>query len=175
MGHEVTVFAGQPWPVVDEDEGVRFVKVPSLDLYREPDPFRFPKPSEFRSLVDLLELATMMTGGFPEPLTFTLRVRVLLARRRGQFDIVHDNQSFGRGLLGLMADGWPVIGTCHHPVTVDRLVDVALRPHPLAGTVAAPVVRVRGHAEPGGPQFAPHHHRFFLVSARHRRADGGGA
>ena len=39
-------------------EGVRFVKVPSLDLYREPDPFRYPEAvSEFRSLVDLLELA----------------------------------------------------------------------------------------------------------------------
>ena len=70
----------------------------------------------------------MMTGGFPEPLTFSLRVRVLLARQRGQFDIVHDNQSFGSGLLGLMADGWPVIGTCHHPVTVDRLVDLAHAP-----------------------------------------------
>jgi glycosyltransferase involved in cell wall biosynthesis len=125
LGHQVTVFAGQPWPIVDEEEGVQFEKVPSLDLYREPDPFRVPKPSEFRSPVDLLELATMMTGGFPEPLTFSLRVRVLLARRRGEFDIVHDNQSFGRGLLGLMDDGWPVIGTCHHPVTVDRLVDVA--------------------------------------------------
>jgi glycosyltransferase involved in cell wall biosynthesis len=40
-------------------------------------------------------------------------------------DIIHDNQSFGTGLLGLMDDGWPLIGTCHHPVTVDRLVDLA--------------------------------------------------
>ncbi len=128
LGHEVTVFSGPPWPLVDEAEGVKFVKVPSLDLYREPDPFRLPKPSEFHSPVDLLEVATMMTGGFPEPLTFSLRVRVLLSRRRGEFDLVHDNQSFGRGLIGLIEDGWPVIGTCHHPVTVDRLVDVAHAP-----------------------------------------------
>jgi glycosyltransferase involved in cell wall biosynthesis len=128
LGHEVTVFSGQPWPVVDEAEGVKLVKVPSLDLYREPDPFRVPKPSEFRSSVDLLEVVTMMTGGFPEPLTFTLRVRALLSRRRSELDVIHDNQSFGRGLLGLMDDGWPVIGTCHHPVTVDRLVDVAHAP-----------------------------------------------
>jgi len=128
LGHEVTVFSGQPWPVVDEAEGVGLEKVPSLDLYREPDPFRLPKPSEFRSPVDLLEVATMMTGGFPEPLTFSLRVRAQLSGRRDQFDIVHDNQSFGRGLVGMMEDGWPVIGTCHHPVTVDRLLDVAHAP-----------------------------------------------
>ena len=105
--------------------GVRLVKVPSLDLYREPDPFRLPRPREIRDWVDLAEVGTMMTGGFPEPRTFSLRARRVLAGRGGGLDIVHDNQSFGTGLLGLMADGWPVIGTCHHPVTVDRLVDLA--------------------------------------------------
>ena len=45
LGHSVEVFAGQPWPEVDE--GVGFTPVPSLDLYREPDPFRVPYPSEF--------------------------------------------------------------------------------------------------------------------------------
>jgi glycosyltransferase involved in cell wall biosynthesis len=128
LGHHVTVFAGQPWPALDEADGVNLVKVPSLDLYREPDPFRVPKLSEFRSAVDALEFATVMTGGFPEPLTFSLRVRALLSRRRSDFDIVHDNQSFGSGLLGLMKDGWPLIGTCHHPVTVDRLVDLSHAP-----------------------------------------------
>jgi glycosyltransferase involved in cell wall biosynthesis len=125
LGHRVTVFSGQPWPVLDEEAGVRLVQVPSLDLYREPDPFRLPHPSEVRSMADLVELGTMMTGGFPEPRTFSLRVRQLLADRRGQFDIVHDNQSFGTGLRRLLAEGWPVVGTCHHPVTVDRLVDLA--------------------------------------------------
>ena len=129
LGHEVTVFSGQPWPVLDEAEGVNLVKVPGLDLYREPDPFRLPKLSEFRSRVDVLEWGTVMTGGFPEPLTFSLRVRALLSHRRPEFDIVHDNQSFGSGLLGLMEDGWPLIGTCHHPVTVDRLVELAHAPN----------------------------------------------
>ena len=103
----------------------RLVQVPSLDLYREPDPFRIPGPGEVRSWADILEVATMLTGGFGEPRTFSLRVRRLLSGQRGRFDIVHDNQSFGTGLLGLLKDGWPVVGTCHHPVTVDRLVDIA--------------------------------------------------
>ncbi|MBV9660436.1 MAG: glycosyltransferase family 4 protein [Acidimicrobiales bacterium] len=122
LGHEVTVFAGQPWPVLDE--GVGYVPVPSLDLYREPDPFRIPRPKEFTSLIDVAEFALMCTAGFPEPLTFSWRVRRELAVRAGEFDVVHDNQTFGRGLLGVMADGWPLLGTCHHPVTVDRALDL---------------------------------------------------
>jgi glycosyltransferase involved in cell wall biosynthesis len=123
LGHEVTVFSGQPWPSLDD--GARLVQVPSLDLYREPDPFRIPGPGEIRSWADILEVATMLTGGFGEPRTFSLRVRRLLSGQRARFDILHDNQSFGTGLLGLLKDGWPVVGTCHHPVTVDRLVDIA--------------------------------------------------
>ncbi len=122
LGHRVTVFAGQPWPVLDE--GVDFVAVPSLDLYREPDPFRVPRPNEFKSLIDVAEFAVMCSAGFPEPLTFSLRVRKLLRERRSDFDIVQDNQTFGRGLLGVMDDGLPLLGTCHHPVTVDRALDI---------------------------------------------------
>jgi glycosyltransferase involved in cell wall biosynthesis len=122
LGHQVTVFAGQPWPVLDD--GVGYVPVPSLDLYRQPDPFRVPKPWEFRSAVDVAEFALMCTAGFPEPRTFSWRVRKELAKRAGQYDVVHDNQTFGTGLLGVMADGWALMGTCHHPVTVDRALDL---------------------------------------------------
>jgi len=123
LGHQVTVFAGQPWPVLDE--GVDFVPVASLDLYREPDPFRVPGLSELHSPIDVAEFALMCTAGFPEPRTFSWRARRELAARAGQFDVVHDNQTFGRSLLGVMADGWPLLGTCHHPITVDRTLDLA--------------------------------------------------
>src|SRR5579875_965618 len=123
LGHEVTVFAGQPYPVLDE--GVGWVPVPSLDLYRPENPFRIPHPREFRSPIDVAEFGLMCTAGFPEPRTFSWRVRRELAARKGQFDVVHDNQTFGTGLLGVMEDGWPLLGTCHHPVTVDRTLDLA--------------------------------------------------
>jgi glycosyltransferase involved in cell wall biosynthesis len=128
LGHEVTVFSGQPWPELDE--GVRLVKVPSLDLYREPDPFRRPHLSELGSSADLAEVLTMYAGGFPEPRTFSWRVHRLLHDSKGPFgdsafDILHDNGSFGAGIGRLASAGWPVIGTCHHPMTVDRLVDLA--------------------------------------------------
>lgn len=123
LGHEVTVLAGQPWPVLDE--GVGLVKVPSLDLYREPDPFRVPHLAELRSWPDVAEVLTMLSGGFPEPRTFSWRARRVVSQWPGGFDVVHDNGSFGSGVAALADDGWPVIGTCHHPITVDRLVDLA--------------------------------------------------
>jgi glycosyltransferase involved in cell wall biosynthesis len=122
LGHRVTVFSGQPWPVLDDEVG--FVPVPSLDLYRQPDPFRVPRLRELTAPIDVAEFAVMCTAGFPEPRTFAWRVRRALARRAGQYDVVHDNQTFGRSLLGVMADGWPLLGTCHHPITVDRSLEL---------------------------------------------------
>src|SRR5205085_6162045 len=103
LGHRVEVFSGQPYPGLDA--GVALTRVPSLDLYREPDPFRTPRPSEFRDWIDLAEWAAMCTAGFPEPLTFTLRAARLLLPRAAEFDLVHDNQALGYGLLRLQRAG----------------------------------------------------------------------
>jgi MMP alpha-(1->4)-mannosyltransferase len=120
LGHQVEVFAGPPWP--DLDEGVGFTPVRGLDLYRDPDPFRIPARSEFTSLADVGEFAVTLTGGFGEPLAFSRRIRRILGTRRGDFDIVHDNQCLGTGIVGLHRDGWPLLETLHHPITVDRSI-----------------------------------------------------
>jgi glycosyltransferase involved in cell wall biosynthesis len=127
LGHEVEVFSGQPYPG-GLDPRVRLTKVPSLDLYREPDPFRIPRPSEIRDAIDVLELVTTWTAGFPEPRTFCLRAARLLAERCADFDVVHDNQSLGTGLLKIAASGLPVVATVHHPITRDRILDLAAAP-----------------------------------------------
>ncbi len=123
LGHSVEVLSGQPWPQLDE--GVGFTPLPSLDLYRDPDPFRVPHPREMRTSIDWLELAVMCGAGFPEPLTFSLRARRELEARRLEFDVVHDNQCLGSGLLGMLDDGWPLVATLHHPITVDRELALA--------------------------------------------------
>ncbi|BBZ33752.1 glycosyltransferase family 4 protein [Mycolicibacterium confluentis] len=124
LGHHVEVFSGPPYPE-GLDPRVKLVEVPSLDLYREPDPFRVPRPSEIKTGIDLLELLTMWSAGFPEPRTFGLRVERLLAERRDEFDVVHDNQSLGTGLLRIAESGMPVVATVHHPITRDRVLDLA--------------------------------------------------
>ncbi|HUO40183.1 MAG TPA: glycosyltransferase family 4 protein, partial [Mycobacterium sp.] len=67
-------------------------------------------------------------AGFPEPRTFSLRAARLLARRVADFDVVHDNQSLGTGLLRIAATGLPVVATVHHPITRDRVLDLAAAP-----------------------------------------------
>ncbi|WP_141204704.1 glycosyltransferase family 4 protein [Streptomyces griseorubiginosus] len=120
LGHRVEVIGSQPYPVLDG--GVPLTELPSLDLYRSPDPFRTPKRDEYRDWIDALEVATMWTGGFPEPLTFSLRARRHLRARTGEFDVVHDNQTLGYGLLGDI--GAPLVTTIHHPITVDRQLEL---------------------------------------------------
>jgi glycosyltransferase involved in cell wall biosynthesis len=126
LGHRVEVWSGQPYPELDD--GVPLIRLPSLDLYREPDPFRTPRPSEFRDPVDVLEWATMCTAGFPEPLTFSLRAARELLPRAADFDLVHDNQSLGYGLLRLVRAGVPTVATVHHPVAIDRRLELAAAP-----------------------------------------------
>ncbi|WHM38918.1 glycosyltransferase family 4 protein [Streptomyces sp. BPTC-684] len=120
LGHSVEVIGAQPYPVLDE--GVPLTELASLDLYRSPDPFRTPKKDEYRDWIDALEVATMWTGGFPEPLTFSLRARRHLAARKGEFDVIHDNQTLGYGLLADL--GAPLVTTIHHPITVDRQLEL---------------------------------------------------
>ncbi|MHB9754034.1 glycosyltransferase family 4 protein [Streptomyces sp. BYX5S] len=128
LGHRVEVIGSQPYPVLDEagadgaPTGLSLTELPSLDLYRSPDPFRTPKRDEFRDWIDAVEFAAMRTGGFPEPLTFSLRARRHLRARRGEFDVVHDNQTLGYGLLGGI--GAPLVTTIHHPITVDRQLEL---------------------------------------------------
>ncbi|MER6411728.1 glycosyltransferase family 4 protein [Streptomyces humidus] len=124
LGHRVEVIGSQPYPVLDpgHEDRLSLTELPSLDLYRQPDPFRTPGRGEYRDWIDALEVATMWTGGFPEPLTFSLRARRHLRARRGEFDVVHDNQALGYGLLGDV--GAPLVTTIHHPITVDRQLEL---------------------------------------------------
>ncbi|MFF5259030.1 glycosyltransferase family 4 protein [Actinomadura viridis] len=123
LGHTVEVLSGQPYPDLDRDE-ITLTKIPSLDLYRDEDPFRTPALGEFRDWIDVLEFAHMRTGGFPEPLTFSLRVVRELRRRRRDFDVVHDNQVLGLGNLGIPRLDLPLVTSIHHPISVDRRIEL---------------------------------------------------
>ena len=72
----------------------------------------------------------MWTAGFPEPRTFSRAGRAAAARTRaGDFDVVHDNQTLGYGLLEHRArSGCPLVTTIHHPITFDRRIDLAAAP-----------------------------------------------
>jgi len=126
LGHSVEVFGGQPYPVLDDRVGL--TKLPSLDLFNDHYPGRFPAYWEIKTRYDLLEIAQFSTGVFPEPLAFSARVNAHLSRRLGEFDLVHDNQCLGYGITKLERK-IPLIVTLHHPITRDRMLEMDAAPN----------------------------------------------
>jgi len=128
MGHHVDVWSGQPYPELLP--GAHLVKVPSLDLWNEEALLRIPRLTELRDPINLAEWGRTMLGEFPEPRTFTQRVVRGLDRMNGTatYDIVHDNQSLGPGLLRLQ-ERFPVVATIHHPVTHDLRIALKAAPN----------------------------------------------
>ena len=121
LGHTVEVLGGQPFPILDER--VPLVELPSLDIYNDHFPMRMPGVWELKHWPDFVEVTAFSTGTFPEPLAFSLRAWDHLRKRKGEFDLVHDNQSLGYGLLAIQREV-PVLGTIHHPITVDRRLEM---------------------------------------------------
>ncbi len=126
LGHHVEVFSGQPYPVLDER--VPMTKLPSLDVFNDQYPGRFPAYWEIKTREDILELAQFSTGTFPEPLAFSFRALRHLTPRAGEFDLVHDNQCLGYGILRLERV-IPTIVTLHHPITKDRQLEMDHAPN----------------------------------------------
>jgi glycosyltransferase involved in cell wall biosynthesis len=122
LGHHVEVLGGQPFPVLDPR--VPLVELPSLDIYNDHFPMRMPGVWELKHWQDFVEVTSFSVGQFPEPLAFSLRAWSHLRKRKGEFDLVHDNQSLGYGLLAMERDGLPVLATIHHPITVDRRLEI---------------------------------------------------
>lgn len=126
LGHHVEVLGGQPYPELPDE--VPLVELPSLDIYNDHFPARMPGLWELKDWKDWLEVTSFSAGQFPEPLAFSMRAWDHLRHRRDDFDIVHDNQTLGYGLLLIERMGLPVLATVHHPITVDRRLEMSHAP-----------------------------------------------
>lgn len=126
LGHSVEVFSGQPYPVLDDR--ISLTKLPSLDIFNDHFPGRMPAYWEIKSLPDLAEVLQFSTGTFSEPLAFSLRAHAALKNRVDDFDLVHDNQCLGYGILGIHKM-IPTLVTLHHPITVDRRLEMQAAPN----------------------------------------------
>jgi glycosyltransferase involved in cell wall biosynthesis len=128
LGHAVDVLVGPPWPDAMPFAG-SVERIPNemywgkwflrdwKNLLPRPNPLRVFEPLNF------YEFAAARMGFLPEPFAFSVRAfRALAARLRAgaRYDVVHDVQSLGYGLLGIRALGLPVVTTVHHPLSVDR-------------------------------------------------------
>jgi glycosyltransferase involved in cell wall biosynthesis len=126
LGHAVDVLVGPPYPD----------PMPFADVERLPNPQYWggwfnrdrsnmlPRPlRRVFSPLNFYELAASRMGFLPEPFAFSVRAfRALSARlkRGARYDLVHDVQCLGWGLLPLLRMGLPVVSTVHHPLSVDR-------------------------------------------------------
>jgi glycosyltransferase involved in cell wall biosynthesis len=133
MGHEVDVLVGPPYP--DPMPFAREVRRLPNELFWEKwflggGARVLPRERPLRVLAPLAfyELAASWMGFLPEPFAFSLRAFRALARRLAvgvRYDLVHDVQCLGWGILGIRSLGLPVVTTIHHPLTIDRRASFA--------------------------------------------------
>ena len=128
LGHRVDVLVGPPYPdpmpfansvtsMPNEQFWGKWFLAQRRHLIPQPRPLRVFEPLNF------YELAASYLGFLPEPLAFSVRAfREVAARLRAgtRYDIIHDVQCLGYGILGIRKLGIPVVTTVHHPLTVDR-------------------------------------------------------
>ena len=121
LGHHVEVFGGQPYPILDPR--IPLHKLPSLDIFNDQYPGRFPAYWEIKDWPSFVETAQFLKGTFGEPRAFSIRAYNELSKRVNDFDLVHDNQCLGYGILKIEKK-IPTIVTLHHPITKDRKLEM---------------------------------------------------
>ncbi|MFM2234680.1 MAG: hypothetical protein RL296_339 [Actinomycetota bacterium] len=121
LGHHVEVFGGQPYPILDSR--IPLHKLPSLDIFNDQYPGRFPAYWEIKDWPSFVETAQFLKGTFGEPRAFSIRAYNELSERVNDFDLVHDNQCLGYGILKIEKK-IPTIVTLHHPITKDRKLEM---------------------------------------------------
>jgi len=128
QGHVVDVFVGPPYPdpmpfarsvthlANEQFWGSWFLRDAAAMLPR-------PNPLAIFGPLNFYELMGSYLGFLPEPFAFSVRAfRAVSSRLRAgdRYDIVHDIQCLGYGILALRSLGLPIVSTVHHPLTVDR-------------------------------------------------------
>lgn len=121
QGHEVHAIVGPPYPfpmegvVLHAIHNNQYFVRKNLDIIEADDPFAILRP------VNFYEYLASRAGAFSEISTFGWRAYMLLRELHAKhsFDVIHDNQSVGYGLLMMKYFGIPVIATIHHPLSID--------------------------------------------------------
>jgi glycosyltransferase involved in cell wall biosynthesis len=123
MGHEVHVLAGPPYPTLDEAVIGHNLETHSYwSFHHEKQNFLFERnPLTHFHPVNFYEFVSTRIALSSLLLTFSVRAWLKLRElsREHRFDIVHDNQTLSYGISLMQADGFPVVATIHHPLTID--------------------------------------------------------
>ena len=121
LGHEVHVIVGPPWPLFLKGSTVHPVE--NLNFFGKKKDFLPPEnPFKIFSPLHFYEFSASRFGIFPEIKAFSFRAffKLVELARHHRFDILHDNQCLGYGMLLWKLLGVPVVSTLHHPLSIDR-------------------------------------------------------
>jgi glycosyltransferase involved in cell wall biosynthesis len=121
LGHEVHVLVGPPWPLYLQ--GATVHQIDNYNFFGKKKDFLPPEnPFKIFSPLHFYEYASSRLGIFPEIKAFSFRAFFKLAElsQQHKFDILHDNQCLGYGMLLWKYLGVPVVSTLHHPLSIDR-------------------------------------------------------
>lgn len=124
LGNEVHVIAGPPYP--DVVDGVTLYKVRNYSIYRLLETARLffygREPLSFFTPLNFYEMATSRAGMFSVMAAFSIRAydKLVELSDKHHFDMIHDVQGLGYGVLLIKANGLPVVANVHHPLQVDR-------------------------------------------------------
>ncbi|MPZ23116.1 MAG: glycosyltransferase, partial [Dehalococcoidia bacterium] len=136
MGHEVHVISGPP--CLELDERVTVHRVEAFNFFLDPVSTlaAYRAPWRILSPLNFYEFAATRVGMFPLMFAYSFRAARRLAelQRTHRFDVVHDNQHLGYGLLLMKRMGLPVVATLHHPLKIDRAEAIAQAAGPLEFT-----------------------------------------
>ncbi len=121
LGHEVTVLVGPPYP--NPMPWVREIRLLNKCLWgiKIKDLLLLHDLKSLLTPLNFFEYVVSRTGYCPEPLAFSLRAALKFRElhQAEPFDVLHDVETLGFGLLLARAHGVPAVSTVHHPLRRD--------------------------------------------------------
>lgn len=127
LGVEVDVLVGPPYP--DEMEWSREYRLENLNIWSiRTRHFPLEKLKRVFRPWNFMDYLLTRFHIFPEMQTFSMRAFFFLRKhlKKNTYDIIHDIQTLGWGMIPMKAYGIPMVTTVHHPLVRDRDADLAV-------------------------------------------------
>ncbi len=124
-GVEIDILVGPPYPL--EMSWARVQQIEGLNLFMaKTRKLPYEKLVKILRPWNFIEYILTRLHIFPEMETFSVKAFFSLWRalRERRYDLIHDVQCLGWGLLPMKAYGIPIITTVHHPLSIDRDADL---------------------------------------------------
>ena len=128
LGIEVDIATGPPYPDPVDDWATLY-KIENLNIWSvKTSHFSYDKLKRIFNPFNFTDFILTRFHIFSEMETFSIRVFHLLKKilKKKRYDLIHDVNSLGWGLIPMKGYGIPIITTIHHPLTQDRNADLMM-------------------------------------------------